>query len=100
MRTKGLYPLAPAAQRPIVPGTAVLLARALMRRPCRLILDEPTAGVDVGLRANVSEYIRRLHERLSRAGTSARSAENVNEPSADLSSADGGHEYGGRRSPS
>jgi len=39
----------------------LLLARTLMHRPRLVILDEPTAGVDIELRHELWRYIRKLH---------------------------------------
>lgn len=39
----------------------LLLARAFMHDPPLVMLDEPTAGVDVELRHELWEYIRRVH---------------------------------------
>lgn len=38
----------------------VLLARAFLRRPKVLLLDEPTKGVDIGAELEIYELIRRL----------------------------------------
>jgi len=39
----------------------VLIAQALVHKPSVLVLDEPTAGVDVELRQSMWRFIRRLH---------------------------------------
>ncbi|MGO9955958.1 MAG: ABC transporter ATP-binding protein [Solirubrobacteraceae bacterium] len=39
----------------------ILFARALMHNPGLVILDEPTAGVDIDLRKELWDYMRALH---------------------------------------
>jgi ABC-2 type transport system ATP-binding protein len=59
----GLTPKADANMRSLSGGMKrrVLVAQALVHKPPVIVLDEPTAGVDVELRQSLWEFIRRLN---------------------------------------
>ena len=64
LETLGLAPKAHANMRMLSGGMKrrVLVAQALVHRPPVIVLDEPTAGVDVELRQTLWQFIRRLNE--------------------------------------
>ena len=64
LETLGLAPKANANMRMLSGGMKrrVLVAQPLVHRPPVIVLDEPTAGVDVELRQTLWQFIRRLNE--------------------------------------
>ncbi len=60
-----LYDKADAYSRTLSGGMKrrLLVAKAMVHTPPILILDEPTAGVDIELRQQLWEYVRELHSR-------------------------------------
>ncbi len=63
MQALGLADKAGANLRTLSGGMKrrVLIAQALVHKPGVVVLDEPTAGVDVELRQQLWQFIRRLH---------------------------------------
>lgn len=65
LRALGLFEKKDVETRALSGGMKrrLLIARALMHNPKLLILDEPTAGVDIELRRGMWEYVRELNAR-------------------------------------
>jgi ABC-2 type transport system ATP-binding protein len=63
LRAVGLWDKKDAYTRSLSGGMKrrVLVAKALVHNPPVLVLDEPTAGVDVELRRQLWDYVRELH---------------------------------------
>ena len=63
LRAVGLFDKADAYARTLSGGMRrrLLVAKAMVHRPPVLVLDEPTAGVDVELRQGLWEYVRALN---------------------------------------
>src|SRR5690349_10645248 len=63
LRAVGLWDKRDAYARTLSGGMKrrLLVAKAMVHSPPVLVLDEPTAGVDVDLRRQLWEYVRRLH---------------------------------------
>nr|WP_315041284.1 ABC transporter ATP-binding protein [uncultured Moraxella sp.] len=64
LKTLGLWDKKDTKSRSLSGGMKrrLMIARALMHRPKLLILDEPTAGVDIELRRSMWEFMRHINE--------------------------------------
>jgi ABC-2 type transport system ATP-binding protein len=64
LETFSLYPKRNERTRTLSGGMKrrLILARALMHRPKLLILDEPTAGVDIELRLELWHYVQQINQ--------------------------------------
>lgn len=64
LKRLGLYEFKDRRARALSGGMKrrLLIAKALLHRPRLLLLDEPTAGVDVELRSQLWEFVRELNQ--------------------------------------
>jgi len=69
----------------------LILARAVMHRPRLLILDEPTAGVDVELRLELWHYVQRINEEGTTILLTTHYLEEAEELCEDIALIRGGH---------
>jgi ABC-2 type transport system ATP-binding protein len=69
----------------------LMIARALMNEPRLLILDEPTAGVDIEIRRSMWDFLRGINERGTTIILTTHYLEEAETLCRDIAIIDGGH---------
>src|SRR5580693_765068 len=69
----------------------LMIARALMHEPKLLILDEPTAGVDIEIRRSMWEFLREINERGTTIILTTHYLEEAETLCRNIAIIDGGH---------